>query len=75
MIPEIDIRKSHMTKVYGDRKFGEMGPNAWRPHQTIKSVSVVVDPRSYANKKDRELKSHFGYRDWICEKHEDIATR
>ena len=75
MIPEIDIRPSHMTKTYGNRKFGEMGPNVWRPHQTVKCVSVTVDPRNYAKMKDRELKSHYGYRDWICDKHEEIATR
>ena len=75
MIPEIDISKSHMTKVYGQRRFGEMGPNAWKPHQSLKSVAVTVDPRNYAKMKDRELKSHIGYRDWICDKHEDIATR
>ena len=74
MIPELDISKSHMTKTYGQRKFGEMGPNVWKPQQTVKSVSVTVDPRNYAKMKDRELKSHFGYRDWICDKHEDIAT-
>ena len=75
MIPELDISKSHMTKIYGDRKFGEMGPNAWKPHQSLKSVSVTVDPRNHAKMKDRELKSYFGYRDWICDKHEAIATR
>ena len=30
-----------MTKVYGERKFGETGPNCWKPRSPIIAVPVT----------------------------------
>ena len=52
-----------------------MGPNVWRPLQPVHSIKITVDNKNHASMKDRELKSYFGYRDYICDIHEKLATK
>ena len=76
MIPNLyETKVSPMTNVYGDRKFGDMGPNVWKPLQKLKSVEVTIDPRAHFSDNAQKVDSFPKYKRFIYERHEDRATR
>ena len=76
MKPELyETKVSRMTNVYGDRKFGDMGPNSWQPFQNLKSVEVTIDPRANFSEKAQRVDSYPKYKRFVYDRHENRATR
>ena len=56
-----------MTAVYGSRKFGETGPNAYKPLQSLNSMPLRVDPVAKFSRGALEVNNLKKYRDFVCE--------